>query len=130
MPAAEEPGYSQSISTPTKPFSAITRSRTLPTPTDITTEIFEAARGLLAREKLSRPVRLIGTGISNFRHVQACLPLMPDPGRKRSQQLDQTMDRIRDKFGNKSIVRAEAAVSDSDATNDLLSQKNRTLNGQ
>jgi len=111
-------------------FSAITRSRTLPTPTDITTEIFDAARGLLAREKLSRPVRLIGTGVSNFRHVQACLPLMPDAGRKRSQKLDQTMDRIRDKFGNKSILRAEAAVSDSDAIEDLLSQKNRILNGQ
>ncbi len=111
-------------------FSAITRSRTLPTPTDITTEIFEAARGLLAREKLPRPVRLIGTGVSNFRHVQALLPLMPDAARQRSQKLDQTMDLIRDKFGNKSILRAEAAIRDSDAIDDLLSQKNRTLNGQ
>lgn len=111
-------------------FSSITRSRSLTRPTDITTEIFEAARKLLAAEKLPQPVRLIGTGVSNFRLVQAELPLMPDAGRKRSQQLDQTMDRIRDKFGNKSILRAEAAIRDSDATEDLLSQKNRTLNGQ
>ncbi len=111
-------------------FSAITRNKTLHAPTDITTEIFEAARGLLRREKLSRPVRLIGTGVSNFRHVQACLPLMPDVARQRSQKLDQTMDRIRDKFGNKSILRAEAAARDSDAIEDLLSQKNRSLNEQ
>jgi DNA polymerase-4 len=113
-----------------KDFSSITRSRTLARPTDITTEIFEAARTLLAAEKLPQPVRLIGTGVSNFRFVQAELPLMSDAGRKRSQQLDQAMDRIRDKFGNKSIIRAEAAVRDSDAIEDLLSQKNRTLNGQ
>jgi DNA polymerase-4 len=111
-------------------FSSITRSRTLTRPTDITTEVFEAARTLLATEKLPQPVRLIGTGVSNFRFVQAELPLMPDAGRKRSQQLDQTMDRIRDKFGNKSILRAEAAIREVDATNDLLSQKNRTSNGQ
>lgn len=111
-------------------FSSITRSRTLARPTDITTEIFEAVRKLLAAEKLPQSVRLIGTGISNFRFVQAELPLMADAGRKRSQQLDQAMDRIRDKFGNKSILRAEAAVRDSDAIEDLLSQKNRTLNGQ
>lgn len=111
-------------------FSSITRSRTLARPTDITTEIFEAGRTLLTAEKLPRPVRLIGTGVSNFRFVQAELPLMPDAGRKRSQQLDQAMDRIRDKFGNKSILRAETAIRESDAVNDLLSQKNRTSNGQ
>jgi len=111
-------------------FSSITRSRTLARPTDITTEIFEAGRMLLTAEKLPQPVRLIGTGVSNFRFVQAELPLMPDAGRKRSQQLDQAMDRIRDKFGNKSILRAEAAIREPDAVNDLLSQKNRTSNGQ
>ncbi|SFJ60195.1 DNA polymerase-4 [Desulfomicrobium apsheronum] len=113
-----------------KDFSSITRSRTLPRPTDITTEILDAARRLLAAEKLPQPVRLIGTGVSNFRFVQAELPLMPDVNRKRSQKLDQAMDRIRDKFGSTSILRAEAAVRETEAIDDLLSQKNRTLNGQ
>lgn len=111
-------------------FSSITRSRTLPRPTDMTAEIYDAARELLAAEKLPQPVRLIGTGVSNFRLVQAELPLMPDPDRKRSRKIDETMDRIRDRFGSKSILRAEAAVGDIDAVEDLLSQKNRTLNGQ
>ena len=51
-------------------FSSITRSKTLPRPTDITAEIFDAARRLLAAEKLPYLVRLIGTGVSNFSHVQ------------------------------------------------------------
>jgi DNA polymerase-4 len=113
-----------------KDFSSITRSKTLTRPTDITTEILEASRKLLAAEKLPQPVRLIGTGVSNFRFVQAELPLMPDANRKRSQKLDQAMDRIRDKFGSTSILRAEAAVRETEAIEDLLSQKNRTLNGQ
>ena len=96
----------------------------------MTAEIYDAARELLAAEKLPQPVRLIGTGVSNFRLVQAELPLMPDPDRKRSRKIDETMDRIRDRFGSKSILRAEAAVGDIDAVEDLLSQKNRTLNGQ
>lgn len=111
-------------------FSSLTRSKTLSRPTDITTEIFDTARRLLAQEKLPQAVRLIGTGVSNFRPVQAELPLVADAGRKRSRKLDETMDRIRDKFGNKSILRAETAVRELDAVEDLLSQKNRTLNGQ
>jgi DNA polymerase IV len=111
-------------------FSSLTRSKTLSRPTDITTEIFHTARRLLAQEKLPQAVRLIGTGVSNFRSVQAELPLIADAGRKRSRTLDETMDRIKDKFGTKSILRAETAVRDIDAVEDLLSQKNRTLNGQ
>lgn len=111
-------------------FSAITRSKTLHRPTDITKEIFDAARKLLAAEKLPQPVRLIGTGVSNFRLVQVELPLMPDATRKRSRKLDETMDRILDKFGSGSIARAETAIRDADTVEDLLSQKNRTLNGQ
>jgi len=111
-------------------FTAISRSTTLPRPTDITQEIFATARALLEAEKLPKPVRLIGTGVSNFRPVQTELPLMPDEGRNRNRRLDQTMDRIRDKFGNKSILRAAAASRDDGAIEDLLSQKNRTSGGE
>jgi len=75
-------------------------------------------------------VRLIGTGVSNFRLVQSELPLVVDEGRKRNQLLDHTMDRIRDKFGNKIIQRADIAAKDTDGINDLLSLKNRISDGQ
>lgn len=95
-------------------FTSITRSTTLPRPTDVTTEILATTKVLLGREKFTRPVRLIGTGVSNFQNQQAQLPLIPDPARQRAQTLDQTLDRIRDKFGNTSILRADAAKSESE----------------
>lgn len=106
-------------------FTAITRSKTLHRPTDITAEIYQAARRLLAAEKLPKPVRLIGLGVSNFRAVQAALPLAEAPGRGRDRLLDQAMDRIRDKFGSKIILRADAASRETEAVEDLLSRKNR-----
>ena len=106
-------------------FTSITRSKTLPRPTDITAEIYATARRLLAAEKLPLPVRLIGTGVSNFRAVQAGLPLADDPCRGRARSLDQAMDRIRDRFGTGSIQRADAACREAGAVEDLLSRKNR-----
>ncbi len=111
-------------------FSSITRNKTLSRPTDMTKEIFAAARSLLAKEKLAQPVRLIGTGVSNFRLVQGELPLMNNEGRKRDRMLDHTMDRIRDKFGSKSIQRADIAAKETEGIQDLLSLKNRISDGQ
>jgi len=111
-------------------FSSITRSKTLPRPTDITAEIYAAARRLLAAEKLPRPVRLIGLGVSNFRAMQAELPLAADPRRGKNRLLDQAMDRILDKFGKGSILRADVAAKEGEGTGDLLSRKNRTTGGE
>ena len=111
-------------------FTAITRSRTLPRPTDITAEIYQAGVRLLAAEKLPKPVRLIGLGVSNFRAVQGLLPLADDAGRSRERLLDQAMDRIRDRFGSKIIRRAASASRDSGTVEDLLSQKNRISDGE
>lgn len=110
-------------------FSSITRSRTLARPTDATAEIYHTARDLLALEKFPRPVRLIGTGVSNFRTVQAELPLAADPTRSRGRKLDQAMDRIQNKFGRASIQRADAADRDR-SDEELLSQKNRISDEQ
>jgi DNA polymerase-4 len=108
-------------------FSVITRSKTLPRPTNSTKEIYETARKLLAAQKLSRKIRLIGLGVSNFRAGQNMLPLVTDPDREREEQLDQTMDRIRTKFGAASIVRADAVRDAKKTVRDTLSQKNRKL---
>lgn len=111
-------------------FTAITRSKTLHQPTDTTAEIYETARRLLAAEKLPRPVRLIGTGVSNFRAVQGMLPLAQDARRGRDRLVDQAMDRIRDKYGSRSILRADVASRETGAVTDLLSEKNRISDGE
>lgn len=106
-------------------FKLITRNATLDRPTDSTAEIYETARTLLTQQKLYKPVRLIGLGVSQFRAVRGQLPLFPEPVRERRERLDRTMDLIRDKFGTNSISRAEARAARVTTAEDLLSQKNR-----
>ncbi|MDO4768103.1 MAG: DNA polymerase IV [Pseudomonadota bacterium] len=106
-------------------FSLITRSKTLSRPTDITREIHETARRLLAGQKLAGKVRLIGLGVSNFRSGKDMLPLLTDARREREEHLDRTMDRIRARFGAASIVRADAVHDTEHVVRDTLSLKNR-----
>lgn len=106
-------------------FTHVTRSTTLDRPTNLTREIFETVRALLGTQGLPKPVRLIGVGVSQFRSGQDQLPLFPDHDRAKQERLDQAMDRIREKFGDESIIRADAAAAKTSAAPDLLSQKNR-----
>lgn len=106
-------------------FTCLTRNTTLKRPTNLTPEIFAATRALLAAQNPTKPVRLIGTGVSQFRSGQVQLPLAVDRSRSKQECLDRTMDRIRDKFGAASIARAEATMAGTSSCPDLLSQKNR-----
>lgn len=109
-------------------FTVLTRNTTLKRPTDLTPEIFSAVRTLLASQSLPKPVRLIGTGVSQLRSGQGQLPLFPDQDRSKQKRLDQAMDRILDKFGPASIARADATTAATRSGPDLLSQKNRISN--
>lgn len=91
-------------------FSSITRSTTLDQPTNVTTEIFATARALLGAQTLTKPVRLIGTGVSQFRAAPPRLPLCVDKKNIRQTQVDILMDKIRDKFGMTSVARADAST--------------------
>ncbi len=95
-------------------FTSITRSRSLPEPTDATEIIFRTACELLDAEPLPRKVRLIGVGLSNYDKRPQQLSLLDDTvggqtgGRiatERQQKLDRTLDSLRDKFGRSAVVR-------------------------
>ncbi len=98
-------------------FRSLTRSRTLPEPTDVTAEIWQATEGLfraaLAGE--SRPVRLIGMGVHDLvdpvsePHVQA--DLFAEPQRRRQREIDRLADAIQSRFGSDGIRRGGALKS-------------------
>jgi len=103
-------------------FSTITRSRTLPKPTDVTQEIWQAANDLLtqayqsSRKPGSKSIRLIGVGVSGLdqsRAVQRMLFDDPDEQQHvKHKELDRVTDAVRQRFGSAALKRA----SGNDAT--------------
>jgi DNA polymerase-4 len=97
-------------------FHTITRARTLPQPTDVTQEIWQAASDLLTqayqnnRNFKSKSIRLIGVAVSGFDHPVAIQPLLfDDPVEEqhiKHKDLDRVTDAVRDRFGAAALKRA------------------------
>lgn len=92
-------------------FSTVTRRVTLPAPTCLGAEIFAAASDLLRSrtEAGTRPVRLIGVGVSHFRNADnqqgQLFGALGEDEPDRMERLERAADRIRDKLGDHSIGR-------------------------
>jgi len=89
-------------------FTTLTRQMTLNNPTDRDDEIYACAEELLERywEK-GKPVRLIGVGLSGFVEPNRQLGLWDDPEeQKQADELQSTLDKLKDKFGDSMIKRA------------------------
>jgi DNA polymerase-4 len=86
-------------------YSRATRSHTMADPTTETQVILSVANGLLALSEpmiQRRGLTLIGVALTNLESsqgVQLTLPFARPP------ELDATVDRIRDRFGNSAIIR-------------------------
>jgi DNA polymerase-4 len=87
-----------------KDFSTITRAHTLPSPTQLDTEIFEQIRLLFRRNwRKGAQVRLLGVQASSFEAQAGQGDLLEDGRRQRWQQALSAADRLRDKFGESSV---------------------------
>jgi DNA polymerase-4 len=99
-------------------FTVITRRLTLERPIDGDRAIFEAARGLLARVDLSRPVRLTGVSVSSFageaeRGQLDLFAAEEPPGAEedgRRKALDAAVDALAERFGRDAVVPADLAA--------------------
>lgn len=96
-------------------FSTITRSHTLPEPTDVTQEIWRAAEEMLEHRLPSKhlPVRLLGLGVSGIDDsglVQRTLFDRED--RQKHAELDATVDEIRERFGADALRRASGLTTE------------------
>jgi DNA polymerase-4 len=90
-------------------FQTITRSRTLDTATDTTSELWLAARAAFETwaDTSFRPVRLIGVSTSGLTDAVETQPgLFPNPAADRQRALDSASDAVADKFGKGTIRRA------------------------
>lgn len=94
-------------------FSTITRQMTLHPAGDADRELIAGAFTLYDREKITRPIRLIGFGVSRLATPEAAEPvqreLFPDPGKarvdSRNKKLDHAVDALRRAFGQDAIKR-------------------------
>ena len=90
-------------------FSMITRSQTLPEPTDITHELWQAADEMLCQRLPAGhlPVRLLGMGVSGFDASGVSQGLLFDQDERQKQAgLDAATDQIRERFGSSALRRA------------------------
>lgn len=90
-------------------FETVTRSKTLPEPTDLAEVVLEAARELF-REKVDlkgRGIRLLGVGVSGLQHAGAGqAALFADERQEKLRSLARAADEIREKFGKAALARA------------------------
>ncbi len=90
-------------------FHTITRAHTLPEPTNVTQEIWDATADLLAHRLPARrlKIRLLGVGVSGLdRGGQEQQGLFGDPEREAQSRVDAMADQIRARYGGGSLRRA------------------------
>ncbi len=100
-------------------FTLVTRRTTLERPTDDDRAVLDAARALLARVDVARPIRLTGISVSGFageaERGQLDLFVPPGPaepphdGKRRA--LNAALDRLADRFGEGAVVPADLAAT-------------------
>jgi DNA polymerase-4 len=100
----------------TSDFRTLTRSRTLMTPTDVSRELYLAARELLAGVDLGGlPVRLIGVRAEGLTAASSTVrqPTLEEAvagGESSRRDAERAMDRVRERFGATAIGAAATAA--------------------
>ncbi|MDP8959237.1 MAG: DNA polymerase IV [Actinomycetota bacterium] len=90
-------------------FTSVTRSAVLPGPTDVARDLFTAARMLVERVCVTRPIRLLGLAASGLVEAWAPRQLAMDR-RTEWDDLAAAVDRVRLRFGSQAIGPARLAT--------------------
>ncbi len=88
-------------------FVLNTRAMKLTQAANDTDSIFVAAKRLLNKFDLKKGVRLTGVSASDLEPEENARELFVDPRRERSSKLDDVTSKLRERFGDKALVRAE-----------------------
>jgi len=90
----------------TADFRILTRSRTLGAPVWHAEEIYRALMPLLEKEANGRPYRLIGAGVEELCDANtAAQPDLLDPGARKRIKVEEAIDSVREKMGDKAITK-------------------------
>ncbi|MBS0471697.1 MAG: DNA polymerase IV [Proteobacteria bacterium] len=93
-------------------FKIRTRSTSLDSPTQLADRIFRTAREALIREADGTDFRLLGVGISQLAPESACDPAdLVDDGAGKRAAAERAMDKVREKFGDKAVIKGRAVRS-------------------
>jgi len=88
-------------------FVQVTRATTLASSTDDGREVYRVVCRLLDKTQVGRrPVRLLGISVSQLERTAAArqLPLFTDPVSSKRKDLNRAVDRLHDRFGDRSIL--------------------------
>jgi DNA polymerase IV len=87
-----------------KDFTTITRAHTLPSPTQLDTEIFQQIRTLFRKNwKKGMQIRLLGVQASSFGTQPAQIDLLEASNQQRWKDALAAADRLRDRFGESTV---------------------------
>jgi DNA polymerase-4 len=102
-------GRTVTLKLKTAAFRSLTRSRTLPAPTQTSRLISQAALDLLRLEVDGRQsYRLIGVGLSGLMDVAQTDRDLFDERETRARTAETTIDRLRERFGDKALISGRA----------------------
>jgi DNA polymerase-4 len=112
-------------------FTTLSRSKTMQRPVSSNEAIFEAANALLSRIRQAekRPVRLIGVGASGLVEDVVQLSLEPS-GETKSESLSATFDKVRQKYGTRSLQTGRTAFDGATRKDDAVFDRSTGLSSQ
>ena len=85
-------------------FDTYTRSKTLPEPTLLDSDIFAVFQSLFREHRnMKRKIRLLGVALSGFSHGNQQLDLLEAERRSKLEKLTRAADHLRDRFGFDSV---------------------------
>ncbi|MEQ8831604.1 MAG: DNA polymerase IV [Alphaproteobacteria bacterium] len=100
LKAKEFAGRTVTLKLKTKDFRTVTRSRTLPDPTQLAETLYRTAAPLLEKEANGRAFRLIGIGASELTDPAQADPLdLADPDSGKRAKVERAIDAVRAKLG-------------------------------
>ena len=93
-------------------FRVLTRQRVLKEPTDLATDLFRVGKTLLDDVGDQGPFRLVGLGVYDIVRSEDLQLTLTDETASRTRRLEQTLDKLADRFGTGVVQRASDLVAD------------------